>query len=122
MIASQSDAGNGLNTVQPDSLFEQGFCIEAGHPALPGHFPGHPLVPGVILLEQVALALRAWRRQRLARVLEAKFMASLLPGELAVVRLSASGQGQAPQETARVRFEIFRGESPLARGVIEGGA
>ena len=31
--------------------------IEADHPSLPGHFPGRPLVPGVMLLEQVALAL-----------------------------------------------------------------
>ncbi|KZC35496.1 UNVERIFIED_ORG: hydroxymyristoyl-ACP dehydratase, partial [Rhodanobacter sp. FW104-R5] len=69
--------------------FEQALRIGAGHPALPGHFPGVPLVPGVVLLEQVALALRAWRGQRLARVLEAKFAAPLLPEETARLHLSA---------------------------------
>lgn len=94
--------------------FEQALRIDAGHPALPGHFPGRPLVPGVLLLEQVALALRAWRGQRLARVIEAKFVAPLLPDQAATLRLSGSG--------SRVRFEIQRDGSLLARGLVEGAA
>ena len=95
--------------------FEQDVRIEATHPALPGHFPGHPLVPGVMLLEHVANALRDWRGQRLARVLEAKFVAPLLPDETATLCLT----GVAP-EGARARFEIRRDGQLLARGVIEG--
>ena len=95
--------------------FERTLCIGANHPALPGHFPGQPLVAGVILLEQVALALRDWRGQRLARVLEAKFVAPLRPDEAAVLRLSAS-----TMDAARIRFEIERAGKLLARGVVEG--
>jgi uncharacterized membrane protein len=95
--------------------FEQSLRIDAGHPALPGHFPGHPLVPGVILLEQVALALRCWRDQRLVRVIEAKFVAPLLPDETATLRLTG-----VASEAARVRFEIRRDDQLLARGVVEG--
>jgi len=93
--------------------FEQALRIGAGHPALPGHFPGAPLVPGVVLLEQVALALRAWRGQRLGRVLEAKFAAPLLPEETATLRLTAA-------DGARARFEIRRDGILLARGLVEG--
>ena len=95
--------------------FERSFCIDAGHPALPGHFPGHPLVPGVVLLEQVAQALRAWRGERLVRVLEAKFMAPLLPDETAQLQLM---QGQAGD--SRIRFRILRQGMLLARGIVEG--
>lgn len=95
------------------SEFAHRLCIDAGHPALPGHFPGEPLVPGVVLLEQVALALRGWRQQRMSRVLEAKFMAPLRPGELARIHLSAA-------DGARVRFKIERDGSLLARGLVEG--
>ena len=93
--------------------FEQALRIDAGHPALPGHFPAARLVPGVILLEQVALALRAWRGQRLSRVLEAKFAAPLLPEETATLRLIAA-------DGARARFEIRRDGILLARGLVEG--
>lgn len=96
--------------------FSQTCCIAAGYPALVGHFPGRPLVPGVTLLEQVALALRAWRQQRMTRVVEAKFIAPLLPDQQARVRLTA-----AP-ESARVGFVIERDGMVLARGMVEGAS
>ena len=92
--------------------YQTRFSVPSSHPALPGHFPDHPLVPGVVMLEQVALALRAWRDQHLARVAEAKFVAPLLPDETAELTLSETG--------SRARFEIRRGGELLARGVVEG--
>ena len=92
--------------------FQQVFRVAADHPCLPGHFPGSPLAPGVLLLEQVALALREWRGERLARVLEAKFVAPLLPGQEAKITLT--------EVMGRVRFEIRHDEALLARGSIEG--
>ncbi|ULU26315.1 hydroxymyristoyl-ACP dehydratase [Dyella terrae] len=92
--------------------YQHAFRVTADHPSLPGHFPGSPLVPGVMLLEQVALALRAWRGERLARVLEAKFVAPLLPDHEAKITLTDAN--------GRVRFEIHRDGELLARGTVEG--
>lgn len=97
--------------------FSQALRFDAGHPALPGHFPGQPLVPGVLLLEQLALALRAWRGQRLVRVPEAKFVAPLRPGESARLELTP-----AAASTSRAHFRIERDGTLLARGAIEGAA
>ena len=97
--------------------FAQALRFDAGHPALPGHFPGQPLVPGVLLLEQLALALRAWRGQRLTRVPEAKFVAPLRPGESARLQLTP-----VAASASRVNFRIERDGTLLARGVIEGEA
>lgn len=71
-------------------------------------------MPGVVLLEHVAKALRDWREERLAHVLEAKFLAPLYPDEQAELELG--------EVAGRIRFEIRRDGNVLARGVIEGAA
>jgi len=47
------------------------------HPSLPGHFPGRPVVPGVVLLDAV-FELAAMHPTKLLR---AKFAAPVGPGE-----------------------------------------
>ena len=60
------------------------LCIEATHPALPGHFPGQPIVPGVVLLDSVVAALGV-RDVRVTGVRKVKFLAPLPPGEPVVL-------------------------------------
>ena len=86
------------------------LCIAPDHSALPGHFPGNPLVPGVVVLERVAAALKAWRGTTVGR-LDAKFVQPLRPGEEATIALDDDG--------ARVRFEVTRADgAALARGTL----
>ena len=88
------------------------FCIEATHPSLAGHFPGQPLVAGVILLQQVAAALRRERGLSLGAVMEAKFLAPLLPAQVATLTLLDTGTG-------RYKFAIYRDDTLLAKGIVE---
>ena len=45
-----------------DMTFELRRSITADHPSLPGHFPDAPLVPGVLILDEVLAALRDWQK------------------------------------------------------------
>jgi 3-hydroxymyristoyl/3-hydroxydecanoyl-(acyl carrier protein) dehydratase len=90
------------------------FAVAPDHPSLPGHFPSHPVVPGVLILEAVACRAAAllgppWRLRRLPQV---KFVAPLLPGENAQIEL-------LPDPTAgRVRFRVAREAESLASGEL----
>ena len=65
------------------------FCIPASHPSLPGHFPGRPVVPGVVLLDELLACLAPG-----AVLLTAKFTAPVLPGETVEVsgRITPAGR------------------------------
>ena len=62
------------------------LVVDAGHPSLPGHFPGEPVVPGVLLLAQVESALLE-RGLRIVGCKRVKFVAPVLPGQRYVLDL-----------------------------------
>ena len=84
--------------------------VPADHPALAGHFPGRPIVPGVVLLELVIAALALPPTQRVAAVASAKFLQPLLPEQ--DFRISWQVQGQT------VRFRCATSEALLEQGVL----
>ena len=87
------------------------FSIGHDHPSLPGHFPGRPIVPGVVLLERVIEAIER-RHGALGplRLPQVKFLQPLLPGEMATIALD----GEPP----RWRFRVLRGDVLLASGEV----
>jgi len=93
--------------------FEQEQTITSDHPALPGHFPGNPVVPGVVILDQVLQALRRWQFDAIApRVQDAKFVSPLLPDETMQIAFTLKGE-QSVAFTCRVN------ERSIARGRIK---
>jgi 3-hydroxyacyl-[acyl-carrier-protein] dehydratase len=73
--------------------FEVLRLIDANHPSLPGHFPGEPLVPGVVILDEVIAALHEWRRDSELRGMpNVKFLAPLKPEQLFTILLSATSK------------------------------
>lgn len=70
------------------------FVIDADHPALPGHFPGQPIVPGVVVLQHLIAAAEA--RQpglRVRGVKKLKFLRPLAPEEVFAVECGEPKNG-----------------------------
>jgi 3-hydroxyacyl-[acyl-carrier-protein] dehydratase len=86
------------------------FHIAADHPALPGHFPGNPIVPGVVLLDHVAAALARWTGQHVAALPQVKFLSPVRPGEQIDLTLEAGA--------TRIRFRLSRNGETVASGEV----
>lgn len=71
------------------------FTVPADHPCLPGHFPGDPIVPAVVLLDLSCAVLRGLRPElgALREVRTVKFMQPVRPGEAVQVTFNESAPG-----------------------------
>jgi 3-hydroxymyristoyl/3-hydroxydecanoyl-(acyl carrier protein) dehydratase len=88
--------------------------VSAGHPALAGHFPGDPIVPGALLLARVARAAAQAYGGRVGGAPAVKFLAPLRPGERFEVELE-----QAAGST--LRFRVLRDAALIAAGTLRLG-
>lgn len=71
--------------------FEIRRAIRADHPSLAGHFPGEPIVPGVVILDEVADALGKWRKHcQLLGIRTVKFVLPLKPEQPFMICLTAA--------------------------------
>jgi len=61
-------------------------------PVFAGHFPGRPLVPGVLLIEAVRCAMERvhGRAFGIEAVPDARFLLPLLPGERVVIEIAVT--------------------------------
>jgi len=86
----------------------QRIRVDAAHPSLPGHFPGQPVVPGVVLLDRIASAFEHAGGGCFVRIGVVKFSAPLLPeqdADLIGVRVGT-----------RVRFRVEREGTSILTG------
>lgn len=105
----------------PDALR---FSIPADHPCLPGHFPGRPVVPGVVVLDRVFAAIEAAQGVSVGidsaqtRLPQVKFVQPLLPEQVARIELERMS---ALDASPRWRFRVLReaDDALLASGDVQ---
>jgi 3-hydroxymyristoyl/3-hydroxydecanoyl-(acyl carrier protein) dehydratase len=85
------------------------------HPALAGHFPGNPIVPGVVILRRVCRAVAAAQGGAVTAVPVVKFHAPLRPAEPFDISFEPAGGGG-------MNFRVERGDTLIAAGTVRVGA
>ena len=87
--------------------------IPLAHPCLKGHFPGHPVVPAVVILENVMTAVQAGIGDCIITGFSTvKFITTLKPGmdfNIGYSRISSN----------RIRFECTSVNNLVAQGDLE---
>ena len=88
--------------------------VPESHATASGHFPGRPIVPGALLLDEVAAILAGPGPLTFRAV---KFLAPVKHGELLQLRWQT-------QEGGLCRFEVCRAEgtTTVLSGTLEGAA
>jgi uncharacterized membrane protein/3-hydroxymyristoyl/3-hydroxydecanoyl-(acyl carrier protein) dehydratase len=114
LAATLGAAPAGRNATEPakrDSL-EITRDVPMEHPSFAGHFPGHPVLPGVVLLEWVieAAGVLLGGPPAIAGMPRVKFLSPLAPGDSASIRVR--------RERELLHFEVHRGAQRVAQGVF----
>ena len=84
------------------------------HPAFAGHFPGTPIVPGVLLLAEALAGLEQGGgvRLRCSRILNAKFLRAVKPGEIVDVEIK-------PHDPRHSQLRLSAGGALIAEARLE---
>jgi 3-hydroxyacyl-[acyl-carrier-protein] dehydratase len=94
-------------------IYERTLVISKDHPALPGHFPGHPVVPGILVLDEVIETLKEEHGQDLIVIglPSVKLSSPLLPEEVLTITVE-------PEDLETAAFACRVGARIVASGSI----
>lgn len=86
--------------------FTASLVVPHEHPSFAGHFPSHPIVPGVVLLDLIVAEIQnaLKRRVRLIAIPSTKFQRPVMPAETVNVSVRVAAAEQP--HTVRARFQV----------------
>jgi len=108
-IAGSGSTGQLQPQPQPQPLQGLPLPIPSDHPAFAGHFPGSPVVPGAVLLDEALFVLAAATGHPHQRLAWVKFLRPVRPGQSLLVRHDVEAGGA-------IRFDIFTGADKVVTG------
>lgn len=82
-----------------DFSFNQGMLISREHPSLDGHFPDNPIVPGVVILDQLISLWQKRTNTTIMQIHQTKFVQLLRPGVQCTIKYTIQ-YDEAPHDKA----------------------
>ena len=94
------------------------FKIDAGHPCLAGHFPGNPIVPGVVILDEITcLISNIFKGYKVTGFSSVKFIVPLLAEQAVVVQVGT--KTDADNKLSKVKFTSSCNNQLIAQGEVK---
>jgi 3-hydroxymyristoyl/3-hydroxydecanoyl-(acyl carrier protein) dehydratase len=93
------------------------WTVPLDHPVFAGHFPGTPILPGVMLLDTVlhAIATATGIALDIGEISSVKFLSPATPGDELVIQYDLAASGT-------IRFDVVAGMRKIASGSFVPGS
>ena len=96
--------------MSPPARFD--IVLPADHPVFAGHFPGHPIVPGALLLDEVLRLAGEYLDNHAWTLRSAKFVHPATPGDRLSVAFHPASHGGG------LEFRVESGARLIAAGSL----
>ena len=90
------------------------FTIQASHPSLKGHFPNNPIVPGVVILDEVINIVKKLKPERTIESLpRVKFTHPLLAEQQVTVEITEKSGNKISFNCCHDEIKLVTGQLTL---------
>ena len=94
------------------------FEISKDHPCLAGHFPNNPIVPGVVILDEISsVIMQVHSKYRIHSFLNIKFLQPLKSGQSVSIKLEE--KVKVDNSFSKVKFSSTFNGNIIAQGEIK---
>ena len=90
---------------------EYQYSIPGDHPSLDGHFPGNPIIPGVVILDKALQSMSQHRPTQRYKVEAIKFLQPFIPPAILTIKLE-------DKENNKVHFSAMNQHKMIAKGTV----
>lgn len=95
-----------------EQVYHHSWQVAVDHPVFAGHFPGRPIVPGVLILDQALLCAQHMQPARRWQIAHSKFLRPVGPGAQLQFTLTPGARGN-------IAFTVTADGDSVASGKLQ---